>query len=315
MIEPLLRLGRRAEAESAIVRATRLSPIRQDYSGALDRDLIRRGRSDELEARLLSELGSAAADAPGERPWLLMFSLRNQGRLREAERLAMDGQLPNSSLRVDYHDGLSRGIVAYERGQYGEAARRFLDIVAGDRRGTGAAGFKSRLISFHLTLAATALAAAGDTARVRALADSVEQIGANSSFGRDLQLHYFLRGLLLARQNRHAEAVDQFRRSMFSLTEGYTRTNLELAKSLMALRRYVEAVAILQPVLRGTVDGGATSATHTEVRELLARAYEGAGMRDSAALQYAIVERNWRRADPEFAERYREARAKSTLQP
>jgi predicted Zn-dependent protease len=165
-----------------------------------------------------------------------------------------------------------------------------------------------------MTLAATALAAAGDTSRVRAYADSVESIGANSSFGRDHRLHHFLRGLLLQSQERHADAVEEFRRAVYSLTEGYTRTNLELARSLLALHRPSEAIEVLQPVLRGGVDGSNTYMTHTELREMLARAYDAAGMRDSAASQYAIVERNWRKADPEFSERYREARAKSTPQ-
>jgi DNA-binding SARP family transcriptional activator/tetratricopeptide (TPR) repeat protein len=311
-LEPLLRLGRRAEAESLAVRLTRSSPIRPDFSGALDRDLIRAGRSEELEARLTSELGTAAVDAPGERPWLLLFSLRNQGRLREAEQLASIGKVPNSAVRVDFSDPVSQATVAYERGQYREAARRYLEIVAGDRRVVAAEGYKSRLVSWHMVLAGTALAAAGDTAGARALADSVERIGANSSFGRDLRLHHFLRGLLLQRQSRHAEAVEEFRLSLFSLTEGYTRGNLELARSLMALGRNAEAIAVLQPVLRGAVDGSATYMTHTELRELLAQAYEAAGIRDSAAVNYVIVERNWRRADPEFAARYARARAKVT---
>ena len=311
-VEPLLRLGRRADAESALVRATRLSARKPDFSSLLDRDLIRSGRSDELEARLLSELGRAATQAPGERPWLLAFTLRNQGRLREAEQLTTNGRLPNGSGRIGFLDSLSRAIIAYEGGRYEESGRRFLTIVAGDRRGTWAPGLKSRIISWHMTLAATAFAAAGDTVTVRELADSVERIGAKSSFGRDQRLHHFLRGLLLQRQNRHAEAVEQFRRSLFSLTEGYTRTNLELARSLMTLNRHGEAIAVLQPLLRGGVDGGATYLTHTELREMLARAYDAAGQRDSAAVQYALVERSWRRADPEFSDRYREARARAT---
>lgn len=311
-LEPLLRLGRRAEAESVAVRLTKLSPTRPDFSGALDRDLIRMGRADELEVRLLGELGSAAVGAPGEKPWLLIFSLRNQGRLQEAEQLAAFGQLPHSSLRVDYRDVQSHAIIAYERGRYREAARRFLDLVDGDRRAGVTKGYPSRRITWHMTLAATALAAAGDTQAVRALADSVERIGANSSFGRDQRLHHFLRGLLLQRQGRHADAVEEFRLSLFSLTEGYTRENLELGRSLMALGRNAEAIAVMQPVLRGAVDGSATYLTHSELRELLAQAYEAVGMRDSAAVNYAIVERNWRRADPEFAARYEIVRVKAT---
>jgi tetratricopeptide (TPR) repeat protein len=164
-----------------------------------------------------------------------------------------------------------------------------------------------------MTLAGTALAAAGDTAAVRTLADSVERIGPNSNTGRDFRLHYFLRGLHLQHQNRHAEAVASFRRSLFSLTEGYTRTNLLIATSLMELRRYPEAIAILQPALRGGVDGSNTYVTHTELHEALAHAFHAAGQRDSAAVHYTAVERAWRRADPELSDRYQTARARASL--
>jgi tetratricopeptide (TPR) repeat protein len=159
-----------------------------------------------------------------------------------------------------------------------------------------------------MTLAGTALAAAGDTAQVRALADSVERVGSSSSFGRDFKLHFFLRGLLLQHENRHGEAVNAFRRSLFSLTDGYTRINLEMGRSLMALQRYPEAIAILQPALRGGVDGSNTYVTHTELHEALAQAFAGAGRRDSAAVHYAAVERAWRFADPQFSERYHVAK-------
>jgi DNA-binding SARP family transcriptional activator len=314
LMETLLRNGHRAEAEAAAARARSLSVLKADRSAQLNRDLIRAGRSDELEASIVSALRNASDGGDGELPWLLAFSLRNQGRLREAERLAREGVVPGSASRLKGPpDVLSLSIIPLERGQPFESARRFLDVVAGDRGRSDPPGFKARQLAFHFTLAGTALAAAGDTAKVRALADSVERIGANSSFGRDLHLHFFLRGLLLQRQNRHADAVDAFRRALFSSTEGYTRVNLEMARSLMALRRFDEAIAILRPALRGGVDGSNTYVTHTELRFALAHAYEAAGERDSAAMQYALVERAWRRADAEFGERYREARAKATL--
>lgn len=309
-VEPLLRQGRRAEAEAAIARAKTLSPIEPNVDWQLDRDLIRSGRLDELEVRLVSQLRTAAPDARGEAPWLLAFALRNQGRLREAENLARNGVLPRVGTRLaDHRDYVSLAIIVLERGNAREAAQRFLDMLAGHRAANRATGIKSRNITWHMTLAATALAAAGDTAAVSALADSVERVGAHSSFGRDPKLHHFLRGLLLQEQNRHAEAVGAFRRSLFSLTDGYTRINLELARSLMALRRYAEAIAILQPALRGGVDGSNSYVTHTELHEAIAQAFTAAGQRDSAAAHYTAVERAWRSADPQFAERWRIARS------
>jgi tetratricopeptide (TPR) repeat protein len=169
---------------------------------------------------------------------------------------------------------------------------------------------KARTLSWHMTLAGTALAAAGDTAAVLELADSVERIGQGSSFGRDFTLHHFLRGLVHQHGERHVEAVDAFRRSLFSLTDGYTRINLELARSLLARGRNDEAIAVLQPALRGGIDGGNTYVTHTELHEALARAFDAAGQVDSAAVHWSAVERAWRHADPGFAERYRHAAAR-----
>ncbi len=314
LVEPLLRQGRRADAEAAVARAAKLSPHNVNFQPLLDRDLIRAGRSDELEARLVAELRSASPHERGEAPWLLVFSLRNQGRLRDAQNLAEHGMLPGTDRRLAGHkDPLSLAVIAFERGQPREAARRFLEAVAADHATADPTGFKSRMVSWHMTLAATALAAAGDTAAVRALADSVQRVGASSSFGRDHKLHHYLRGLLLQHEGRHAEAVEAFRRALFSPTEGYTRTNLEMARSLMALRHYPEAIAALQPALRGGIDGSNTYVTHTELREVLAQAFERAGQPDSARVHYAAVERAWRRADPQFADRYRVAKSKAAL--
>jgi tetratricopeptide (TPR) repeat protein len=309
-VESLLRQGRRADAEAAIASIARLNPgIVVDFSGLMDRDLIRSGRSNELEARVVTELRAATPEERGEMPWLLAIALRTQGRLREAEHLATDGALPADYGRIaGHHDLITLAIAALEAGRPREAARRFLDMVAADRGRDEGSGLRARNISWHMTLAGTALAAAGDTAAVRALADSVERIGPASSFGRDPRLPHFLRGLILQHQNRHAEAIEAFRRSLFSLTDGYTRINLELARSLVALGRYAEAIAVLQPALRGGVDGANTYLTQTELHEVLGGAFYAAGQRDSAAAHYGAVERAWRRADAVFAARYRLAR-------
>ncbi|HJS47977.1 MAG TPA: hypothetical protein VJ773_08345, partial [Gemmatimonadales bacterium] len=164
-------------------------------------------------------------------------------------------------------------------------------------------------------LAGTAYAAAGDTAAVRRLADSVEVVGERSYYGRDPRLHHFLRGLLLQGEGRQSEAVEAFRRAMYSPTDGYTRVNLELGRSLMALGRPREAAAVLQPALRGGVDGSNTYVTHTELHEALAQAWEQAGVRDSAVVHYRAVASAWRAADPRFHPRRARARSKAGLPP
>ncbi|HUF67012.1 MAG TPA: BTAD domain-containing putative transcriptional regulator [Longimicrobiales bacterium] len=317
LIEAMLRQGRRADAEAAITEWNRVTTVHRDFGHILDRDLIRTGRLDELEARLLAQLRTASPDARGEMPWLLAFALRNQGRMREAFELAVNGVVPNSDARLQgHHDRVMAAITALESGQPRESARRFLELADAERANNAKrSGLRARGIAWYTTLGATALAAAGDTAAVRALADSVERIGAQSTIARDYRSHHFLHGLLLQRQNRHADAVSAFHRAIFSLTDGYTRINLELARSLTTLRRYPEAIAVLQPALRGGVDGSNTYLTHTELHEAIAHVFYAAGQRDSAAAHYAAVERAWRRADTQFAERYRVAQSRSSLVP
>jgi hypothetical protein len=136
----------------------------------------------------------------------------------------------------------------------------------------------------------------------------VEFFGRRSSFGRDPRLHHFLRGLILQIEGRHADAVAAFERSMFSTTDGYTRINLAMAKSLLELGRADEAIAILQPVLRGGIDGSNTYLTRTDVHELLGDAFMTAGIPDSARTHFAAVARALRNADPAFRSRYERAR-------
>ena len=168
-------------------------------------------------------------------------------------------------------------------------------------------GHRARGVSWNLTHAGAAYAAAGDTATVRRLADSIEVIGPQSLFGRGAKLHYFLRGLLLAAAGRHAEAVEAYQRSMFSPTEGYTTINYEMAKSLLALNRPVEALPPLQAALRGGVEGSNLYITRTELHELLARAFVATGRRDSAAAHYREVVRAWEKGDPPFQARRQQA--------
>lgn len=316
LIEPLLRQGRRAEAEAAIATAARIGGgARVNYS-ATKRDLIRSGRLDELEQGYLAEVRTTPPELVSELPWLLGILLRNQGRLRAAGALAGAGMVPGTDRRLPgHHDATTLAIVALEAGRPREAARRFLDMTKDDRTRAEGPGFVARNLSWHMTLAATAAAEAGDTALVRALADSVQRIGRRSSIARDYRLHHFLHGLLLQRQGRHGDAVEAFRRSILSLTDGYTRINVELARSLVALQRYPDAIAVLQPALRGGVDGANTYVTHTALHEALAHAFHAAGQADSARVHYAAVERAWRRADPQFRARYDLARTRAASVP
>jgi DNA-binding SARP family transcriptional activator len=315
LAEPLLRQGRRAEAEAAVQKRNDLTTARYD-PGVFLRDKIRWGDFEELDRELLADLARPSISIQGGARWLMLLSLRNQGRLTEALALARDGVIPGTSRRIGVPtDSLNLAILAMETGRPLDAARHFRNRLHLDITSDWSPGIKARAITWQLTLAGTALAQGGDTAAVRQLADSAESIGTGSNFGRDPRLHHFLRGLIQQREGRHAEAVASFRRAVFSTTDGYTRINLEMARSLMALGRADEAIAILRPALHGGVDGSNTYVTHTELHEALALAFEQVGRADSAGAHYQAVEAAWRNADPAFATRYARARAKAGRSP
>jgi tetratricopeptide (TPR) repeat protein len=309
--EPLLRLGRRTEAEEAFSKGEGLNAYRR---GLLQRDLIRWGRYEQVDRELIAQIPSRDPGERGDAWWLLLISLRDQGRLLEADTLIHRWRVANSTLRLPEPGPVpvDLALLGLEMGRP-ELSIRAHRKVAGDiPRWNGSPAFRARNLIWNLTLAATAHAAAGDTAIVRRLADSLETLGPASSYGgRDARLHYVLRGLLLQREGRHADAVDAFRRSLFSVTDGYTRTNLMMARSLLALDRAAEAIAILRPAIHGGVDGSNTYVSRTELHEAMALAFEQARQADSARFHWRAVESAWRHADPQFHARYLRAKQKS----
>ena len=129
------------------------------------------------------------------------------------------------------------------------------------------------------------------------LADTIEAYGSGSNLARDSRIHHHLRGLLFAARGNDSTAVTEFRHAIFSASAGYTRTNVEMAKALLRLGRYAEAIAILEPALRGPLEASNLYVTYPEIRLLLAQAYAGNGERDRANRELDWVRRAWVRAD------------------
>ena len=169
----------------------------------------------------------------------------------------------------------------------------------------------ARRMAWNLTHSATARAAAGDTAALLRLVDSVQSLGVASGFGRDIRLHHYVRGLMHVARHDDQGAVSEFRQGMLSPNFGYTRTNYELGRALMRLGRPADAVAVLQPALRGSIESSNLYVTHTELHELLAQAWEAANRRDSAATHYRVVASAWKRADPMLQARRAQAEARA----
>jgi tetratricopeptide (TPR) repeat protein len=314
LIEPLLRQERRGEAVAAWDKAHPEGPAASRDPAHFYRDDIRWGRFEEVDRALRRDAESGSEALRGEAWWLLHLSLRDQGRLREVDSVRRLWVAANLAKGDDPASQPSDAVMSgMEQGHPEISIRSIRSDAERTARSTGPPGVRNRYLVWYLTLAGTVYAASGDTAVVRRLADSVEALGPTSQFGRDAKLHYFLRGLLFQRQGRHADAVDAFRRSLFSLTDGYTRINLMMARSLLELRRPAEAIAVLRPAIRGGVDGSNTYTSRTELHEAMALAFEQAGQADSARTHWRAVESAWRRADPQFRERYLRARSKAGI--
>ena len=297
--EVQLAAGNRAEAEAAQTRAMALGAPPPDEGF---RRLVWSLRTDDLQTaneECRTGLARAAGDLLTDYRWYCTISLRAQGRFRDGLQLLRSGH-PNPA-----HDAM----LAMNLGDPMEAAQRFLWLSrqAGGYQ-TQSPGWLARNLTWNLALAGTAFAEGGDTLSVRRLVDSVESTGRRSLYVRDRQLHHFLRGLLLAKAARLDSAAQEFRAALTSPSLGYTRVNYELGKSLIALHRPAEAIPIVRAPLHGGLDGPGLYLTRTETHELLARAFDAAGQRDSAAAHYVIVERAWRSADESLKPRYEAAR-------
>lgn len=92
-----------------------------------------------------------------------------------------------------------------------------------------------------------------------------------------------------------------------SWTQGFTRINYEMARSLIVLDRPADAAYPLQAALHGATEASNLYVTRTELHELLAQAFSASGQRDSAAAHYREVARAWRRVDAPFDARRRAA--------
>ncbi|HET9274496.1 MAG TPA: BTAD domain-containing putative transcriptional regulator [Gemmatimonadales bacterium] len=290
--------GRTGEAIEALTRAAQHDAHLLGY--AIFWSAVLRGERYEEAERLLRD---RLRFEPRDPSWLVM-TLRHQGRIREALDL-LDWRALGIP-REEQGKGVPGAMLAhsmFEAALFHESARRFEALVT--ESGWAASPDQVSWVSVH---AATALAAAGDTLRLAALADTIARNAPLGTLGFVWPLAHYVRGLLWQARGRHEQAVREFRAAIFSPTIGYTRTNLELARSLIALGKGEEAVEILREALGSSQSGTAHYLTRTEVHEQLARAFEVAGRRDSAAAHHRAVVRAWAGGDPSYRSRAEAAR-------
>lgn len=253
-----------------------------------------------------------AAGPPPQRGegWKFMSVLkRMRGRPTEALEWGLqlqatsDDPLPPGSVS---YNGLFAAAARYDMGQYAWAAALLDSITLAAPDSTASRRARHRI--WTQTHRATALAAAGDTTELAALADSVEQWGHASSYGRDRRLHHHIRGLLATARGNPGLAAREFEQALFSPVLGYTRTNLELARAYLQLGRPRDAAHIASAALRGTYDGPNLYANRTELSEMAALAWDAAGEPDSALVRYREVLANWTDAEPRLHRRREHAR-------
>ncbi|HEX5074933.1 MAG TPA: tetratricopeptide repeat protein, partial [Gemmatimonadaceae bacterium] len=269
----------------------------------------------ETADRALREIAqSGSLDRRADANWFLAISLRNQGRFREALEVArvQRGQaialgVPGGPAQLAQLAYLEAQVL-FELGRYREAGTLF-DSIA--RAGPGfSPTHQARHRSWSLTHAASAMFAVGDTLQLRERIDTIRAVGSRSLLARDQRLHHYARGLLHVSRREDAQAVEAFRQALPSPLLGFSRLHYELGRALLRMGRPAEAVEMLRPPVHGPLDGSNLYVTHTELRELLGRAFELAGAPDSALVQYGKVLHAWRRADPALGPRVDAVRAR-----
>jgi DNA-binding SARP family transcriptional activator/tetratricopeptide (TPR) repeat protein len=315
----LERAGKFRDADKLAERVATLDP---DAVASMTRSSTHALRTGDLatgERLVRAALQAGNAAAQREALWQLVLSLRYQGRMTDAIAAARRYRVLFAHIDSAGPGSVSTSAAPlaaalYEAGRYREAAALFDSMSRWRAPDETPSGFARERV-WRLTHRAAALAAAGDTAAVASLVDTIAAFGEQSGSARDRRFHHYVRGLVLLARNDLVGAEAAFRSAIFSIPAGYTRENLELASVLLRLGRSRDAVAFLQPALRGKVDASNFYVTHTEVHALLAQAWDAAGRPDSAAVHHAWVARAWEHGDAPYAQRAALARRYTASPP
>lgn len=278
--------GRYEESMAAARRFDSLSPEEPIARVQEGQNLIRQGLNDSAAALLLAQTRLASGHERLETLWFRVIALREAGRGRDALEAALRYRIEaagtSTSPAYQHSGALLQGVALESMGRMRDAAVVY-DSAAGWVFANDFPSSHARRVSWVLTHAASALAASGDTTRLQRIADSLRFLGERSGFGRDRLLHHHVRGLLLAARGQDSLAIEEFRAAIYSITAGYTRTNIELGKIYLRRNQPREAIAILEPALRGSLEASNLYAPRRDIHTLLAQAYIAVGDGDRAA--------------------------------
>jgi DNA-binding SARP family transcriptional activator len=262
------------------------------------------------ERALDEAIHSADAARRSEAYWYLAISHRHAGRLQQAlddaRRHRSLGTLPEPP-GTAAGPAVMQAQVLFEQGHYRESAALF-DSIARWSVMYREPSMRAKFQAFSMANAASAHAAAGDTGLLAAFADTIRVIAAQSGNDRDRRVEHHVRALLLRARHQDDQAIAEFRIAIGSPNEGYTRTNLELGRLLLAHDRAQEAIATLRPAIHGSIESSNLYVTRTELYEALGQAWHALAQHDSAAAYSGRVLRAWANADPSFGTRLAAAR-------
>lgn len=222
---------------------------------------------------------------------------RERGQLRAANRIFERVEStygPTDPMHLLHADDLAR------LGDFAAARREFRAFARlGPTDGSLAlSGDNARAFTWPRALEADALAASGDTLLLRAIADSLEQVGPRSYYGRDWTIFHHVRGLIAMQGKRYAEAEREFKAARWGYA-GWTRTVAELAQAQLEQGRARDAIATLRHAYASAPDAMGRYMPRSEVDLRMSNAFRAAGMADSARVYRQYVARAWAHADPE----------------
>jgi DNA-binding SARP family transcriptional activator/Flp pilus assembly protein TadD/TolB-like protein len=296
-------LAFRQRYDEAVNAAHRSVSFAGNDPAALDmlvRVLVMSRRYDAADSLLtaLEKSGSAALKSTVYDVRILLLRERGQFRASEAAIARAEGGVPNAGVQTILMHGANLG----RFGEYAAAALLYERSAHGPRLETGPfpkLGAGARGFCWHHALLADAIAPSGDTARLRGIADTLAIGCATSSYGRDRVLHHHVRGLLAMQQRRWSDAESELQQARWGVAEAWTRTNVALARTELALDRAPAAVAALRDAYAAQLEGMGRYQPRSEVDYLMAQAFRKAGERDSAAVYERYVRTAWQNADPD----------------
>ena len=299
----LLASERPADAIDAATRALQLAPREEAVAEGLGWLLLETGRFQAVDS-LIRDWGRPGSEFVTMALDLRGALLRERGQYDAAARAnaysieRATGAGDTASLRLVYASSLALGgdLIAAVR-VFEHAALHLDDVEQRGRVGLPPA-LEARAFAWPHALLADALFLGGsrDTLRLIALADSIEIVGRRSGFGRDVRLHFHVRGLVAEIGGRWQEAERAFERARWG-RGGWTRTNIELARVQIAQGRPGDAIATLHDTRFGTLGAMGRYAPRTEIAAALAEAFLVAHQPDSAAAYLSRVRDAWGQAD------------------